>query len=71
MNALAHNVLLIIRQIHQASGVTSPRAIARAVDARGIATTHGGVWEARTVSNLLRRADAQCSSVPSDACTVA
>ena len=55
--AFAHNVLPIIRQI-QASGVTSLRGIARALDARGIATARGGSWEARTVSELLRRGDA-------------
>jgi DNA invertase Pin-like site-specific DNA recombinase len=53
-DAFARNVLPIIRQI-QASGVTSLRAIARVLDARGIATARGGAWEARTVSNLLRR----------------
>jgi DNA invertase Pin-like site-specific DNA recombinase len=52
--AFARNVLPVIRQI-QASGITSLRGIARALDARGIATARGGAWEARTVANLLRR----------------
>jgi DNA invertase Pin-like site-specific DNA recombinase len=56
-DAFARNVLPIIRQI-QASGVTSLRGIARALDARGIATARGGSWEARTVSELLHRGDA-------------
>jgi DNA invertase Pin-like site-specific DNA recombinase len=55
--AFARNVLPIIRQI-QASGVSSLRGIARALDARGVATARGGTWEARTVGTLLRREDA-------------
>jgi DNA invertase Pin-like site-specific DNA recombinase len=55
--AFARNVQPIIRQI-QASGVSSLRGIARALDARGVATARGGSWEARTVSALLRRRDA-------------
>jgi DNA invertase Pin-like site-specific DNA recombinase len=53
-DAFARNVLPVIQQI-QASGITGLRAIARALDARGIATARGGAWEARTVANLLRR----------------
>jgi DNA invertase Pin-like site-specific DNA recombinase len=55
-HSFAHNVLPIVQQI-QASGVTSLRGIARALNARGVATARGGAWEARTVSNLLRRGD--------------
>ena len=56
-DAFARNVLPIIRQI-QASGVTSMHGIARALNARGVATARGGTWEANTVSNVLRRGDA-------------
>jgi DNA invertase Pin-like site-specific DNA recombinase len=56
-NAFARNVLPIIKQI-QASGVGSLRGIARALDARGIASARGGAWDARTVGNLLLRAGA-------------
>ena len=56
-DAFARNVLPTVRQI-QASGVTSLRAIARALDARGIATARGGAWDGRTVRNLLRRESA-------------
>ena len=56
-DSFARNVLPIIRQI-QASGVSSLRGIARALDARGIATARGGSWDSRTVGNLLRRGDA-------------
>jgi DNA invertase Pin-like site-specific DNA recombinase len=55
--AFARNVLPIIRQI-QASGVTSLRGIARALDARGVGTARGGAWDARTVSDVLRRGGA-------------
>ena len=53
-DSFARNVLPIIRQI-QASGISSLRGIARALDARGIATARGGAWDSRTVGNLLRR----------------
>src|SRR5262245_55556762 len=51
----AANVLPIIREI-QASGATSLRAIADALNARGIPTARGGRWQAQTVSNALARA---------------
>ena len=54
-DAFARNVLPIIQQI-QASGITSLRGIARALDARGIATARGGQWHDRSVRNLLLRA---------------
>jgi DNA invertase Pin-like site-specific DNA recombinase len=56
-DAFARNVLPIVRQI-QASGVSSRRGIARALEARGIASARGGAWDARTVGNLLLRAEA-------------
>jgi hypothetical protein len=40
---LCANVLPVIEQI-KASGVTSLRAIAKALNARGVATARGGVW---------------------------
>ena len=51
----AANVLPIIREIQRA-GATSLRAIAEALNARGIATARGGRWQAMTVSNVLSRA---------------
>jgi DNA invertase Pin-like site-specific DNA recombinase len=39
----------------QRAGATSLRAIAEALNARGIATARGGRWQAMTVSNLLAR----------------
>lgn len=50
----AANVLPIVKQI-QASGATSQRAIAEALNARGIRTARGGAWHASTVGNLLGR----------------
>jgi DNA invertase Pin-like site-specific DNA recombinase len=51
----ARNILPIIREI-QASGVTSQRGIARALNARGVATARGGVWSEVQVAAILRRA---------------
>jgi DNA invertase Pin-like site-specific DNA recombinase len=53
-NAHAANVLPIIQQI-QASGVTTLRAIADALNARGIQTARSGRWYAATVRNILGR----------------
>jgi DNA invertase Pin-like site-specific DNA recombinase len=53
--AFAANVLPIIRQI-QASGAKTARAIAEALNARGIRTARGGAWYDSTVRNLLARA---------------
>ena len=55
-NADAHaaNVLPVIRQI-QASGATTLRAVAEALNARGIQTARGGRWHAATVRNVLAR----------------
>jgi DNA invertase Pin-like site-specific DNA recombinase len=53
-DAFAANVLPIVRQI-QAAGVTSFRAIAAALNNRGIPTARGGAWHDSTVRNLLIR----------------
>lgn len=52
--AFAANVLPIVRQI-QAAGATTPRAVAAALNARGIHTARGGAWYDSTVRNLLAR----------------
>jgi DNA invertase Pin-like site-specific DNA recombinase len=51
----AANVLPILREI-QASGLTTLRDIAGALNARGIRTARGGAWHSSTVRNLLLRA---------------
>jgi hypothetical protein len=51
----AANVLPVIEQI-KASGATSLRGIAKALNARGIATARGGVWTPVQVTAVLRRA---------------
>jgi hypothetical protein len=48
-------VLPIIHQI-QAAGAATPRAIAAALNARGIRTARGGTWHDSTVRNVLARA---------------
>jgi len=53
-DAFAANVLPIVRQI-EAAGATTHRAIAAALNARGIRTAPGGAWHGSTVRNLLRR----------------
>jgi DNA invertase Pin-like site-specific DNA recombinase len=53
-DAFAANVLPIIEQIRSA-GASSLRAIANALNARGVRTARGGRWEAATVRNVLRR----------------
>jgi DNA invertase Pin-like site-specific DNA recombinase len=53
--AFAANVLPIIRQI-QAAGITTSRAIAAALNARGVRTDRGGDWHGVTVQRLLSRA---------------
>jgi hypothetical protein len=45
----------VIEQI-EAAGATSLRAIARALNARGVATARGGVWTPVQVTAVLRRA---------------
>jgi DNA invertase Pin-like site-specific DNA recombinase len=53
-DAFAANVLPVIRQI-EASGIKGYRAIAAALNARGIRTARGGDWHATTVRNLKTR----------------
>jgi len=53
-NRFAKNAAPIIRSI-QASGVTSLRGIARALNDRGVATARGGKWEAVQVGAILQR----------------
>jgi DNA invertase Pin-like site-specific DNA recombinase len=57
----AANVLPIVKEI-QAAGLTTMRAIAAALNARGVRTARGGKWGPSTVLRLLRRQD----SSPSD-----
>ena len=54
-DAFAANVLPVVREL-QAAGVTTVRAIAEALNARGIRTARGGEWHHSTVRNLLARA---------------
>lgn len=51
----AANVRPIIAEVRRA-GATNLRAIAEALNARGIATARGGTWHAATVRNILARA---------------
>ena len=53
-DAFAVNVLPIIEQV-RAAGAASLRAVATALNARGVRTARGGRWEAATVRNVLRR----------------
>ena len=50
----AANVLPIVRHI-EAAGAKTPRAIAAALNARGVRTARGGLWHDSTVRNLLAR----------------
>ena len=54
-DAFAANVLPVVRDL-RAAGVTATRAIAEALNARGIRTARGGEWHHSTVRNLLARA---------------
>jgi len=51
----AGNVLPIIAEIRR-SGATTLRAIAEALNARGVPTPRGGRWHAASVKNALARA---------------
>jgi DNA invertase Pin-like site-specific DNA recombinase len=51
----AANVLPIIREVQRA-GAQTLRAVAEALNARGISTARGGRWHAQTVANVLARA---------------
>jgi DNA invertase Pin-like site-specific DNA recombinase len=50
----ASNILPIIAEI-QKSGVTTLRALAEALNARGVPTRRGGRWHATSVRNVLAR----------------
>jgi hypothetical protein len=52
--SFAGNVLPIMKEI-RAAGATSYRAIAAALNARGIGTSRGGQWHAGTVRGILLR----------------
>jgi hypothetical protein len=54
-DTFAANVLPIVQQL-QASGVTALRALADALNARGVRTARGGAWHPTSVSRLLERA---------------
>jgi DNA invertase Pin-like site-specific DNA recombinase len=54
-DAFAANVLPVVREL-RAAGVVTVRAIAAALNARGIRTARGGEWHHSTVRNLLARA---------------
>jgi DNA invertase Pin-like site-specific DNA recombinase len=56
-DVFARNVLPVIREI-QKSGVCSNRAIAGALNARGIPTARGGQWHDSTVRNALKHVPA-------------
>jgi DNA invertase Pin-like site-specific DNA recombinase len=53
-DSFAANVLPIVRQL-QGAGITTTRAIAEALNARGVKTARGGAWHGATVRNLLAR----------------
>jgi DNA invertase Pin-like site-specific DNA recombinase len=53
-DAFAKQVLPVIRDVQQ-SGARSLRAIARALEVRGIPTARGGQWTPVQVSAVLRR----------------
>jgi DNA invertase Pin-like site-specific DNA recombinase len=53
-DAFAANVLPVVREM-QAAGITTVRAIAEVLNARGIRTARGGEWHHSTVRNLLAR----------------
>jgi hypothetical protein len=54
-NKHAANILPIIREAQKA-GATTLRAIAEALNARGVATARGGRWHAMSVKNMISRA---------------
>jgi hypothetical protein len=53
----AANVVPIIRDVQRA-GLKSYRAIAEALNARGVQTPRGGQWHASTVRDALQRVEA-------------
>jgi DNA invertase Pin-like site-specific DNA recombinase len=56
-DTFAANVLPVVRDL-RTSGLTTTRAIAEALNARGIRTARGGEWHHSTVRNLLLRQQA-------------
>jgi DNA invertase Pin-like site-specific DNA recombinase len=54
----AANVVPIIRDVQRA-GLKSLRAIASALNARGVPTARGGAWHASSVRDALKRAEAR------------
>jgi DNA invertase Pin-like site-specific DNA recombinase len=58
----AENVLPIIQQV-QASGVSSLRGVAAALNARGVRSARGGRWAATQVRAVLARAPSEISNV--------
>jgi DNA invertase Pin-like site-specific DNA recombinase len=54
-DCFAANVIPIIREI-QASGVTTLRGVARALNARGVPSARGAPWSEVAVTNILKRA---------------
>lgn len=63
-DCFARNVAPLIREI-RATGAVTYRAIAAALNARGIPTARGGRWQAATVRNIERRKDSQAIALPS------
>jgi len=55
-DAFAEKVLPVIRAM-QASGIKTTRALAEALNMKGIATARGGEWHASTVANVLARSN--------------
>jgi DNA invertase Pin-like site-specific DNA recombinase len=53
-DTFAHTVAPFVREA-QAAGAQTLRAIAAALNRRGVTTPPGGRWEAKQVSNVLRR----------------
>lgn len=53
-DAFAANVLPVVRQL-QAAGISTTRAIAEALNQRGVKTARGGEWHRSTVANLIGR----------------
>jgi DNA invertase Pin-like site-specific DNA recombinase len=52
----ATNILPVIREVQKA-GATTLRAIADALNARGVVTARGGQWHAMSVKNMIGRAN--------------
>jgi DNA invertase Pin-like site-specific DNA recombinase len=59
----AADALPVVRQV-QAAGGTTLRAVAAALNARGVRTARGGRWHASTVRNLLARQEPTALSEP-------